>query len=54
MDKKKNISVALSEEQFQKLQELAEESCRTRAGYVWQIIRRYLREIELDPDRKID
>lgn len=53
MEKKKIISVALPEDLYQKIQELAEESCRTRAAYVRQIIKRYLRETEISPIEKI-
>ena len=49
----KHISVALPEDLFPKVQELAEESGRTRAAYVRQIIKWYLRKIEISPIEKI-
>lgn len=49
----KHISVALSEDLFPKVQELAEESGRTRAAYVRQIIKWYLRKTEISPIEKI-
>ena len=53
MEQKKHISVALPEELYQNVQELAEESGRTRAAYVRQIIKWYLRKIEISPIEKI-
>lgn len=49
----KKVCISLTEEQCQRLQTLADESCRTRAGYIRQIIRVYLRAIEADPGRAI-
>ena len=50
---KKHISVALPEDLFPKVQELAEESGRTRAAYVRQIIKCYLRKTEISAIEKI-
>ena len=49
----KPISVALPEDLFPKVQELAEESGRTRAAYVRQIIKWYLRKTEISAIEKI-
>ena len=53
MKPKRKIYVSLTEEQCQKLQQLADESCRTRAGYIRKIITSYLWNIEKDPGRKL-
>lgn len=53
MNAKKKVCVLLTEEQCQKLQQLADESCRTRAGYIRKIITAYLWDIEKDPGRKL-
>ena len=50
---KKHISVALPEDLFPKVQELAEESGRTRAAYVRQIIKWYLQKTEISAIEKI-
>ena len=51
MDKK--ISIVIPEEMAEKIQSLAEESCRSRPAYIRQIIKRYLRKIEENPAEKV-
>lgn len=53
MNTKKGVCITLSEGQCQKLQALADESFRTRAGYIRKIITAYLWDIEKDPGRKL-
>ena len=53
MNMKRKVCISLTEEQCQKLQQLADESCRTRAGYIRKVIAAYLRDIEQDPHRKL-
>ena len=47
------ISVTLPKELCQQLQMLAEETCRTRSGYIRQIIKAYLQNIEQHPEQKL-
>lgn len=49
----KKLYVSLPEELYEKIRLLAAETCRTKAGYIRQIIRAYFREIEKDPSKKI-
>ena len=53
MADKKKVYVSLQEKQCEQLQKLAEESFRTRSGYIRRIITVYLRQIEEHPERRL-
>ena len=53
MIKKKKVCVLLTEEQCEKIQLLADESFRTRSGYLRRLVTVYLQAIEADPEKKI-
>ena len=50
MQKKKHVSLTITDEQCRKLDELAEQSMRTRSGYLRHLLAVYLRHIEKHPD----
>ena len=53
MKLQKHVSVILPKELCDRLDVLAEESCRSRAGYLRQLLREYLRYIEQHPEEKL-
>ena len=53
MKDKKKVSFSLPEEFYAKIEMLAEESCRTRAGYLRQLVKVYIQYIEENPEQKI-
>ena len=53
MTPKKKICISLSEQDYTRIQALADESFRTRAGYIRHLIRVYLRHIEKHPEQKL-
>lgn len=53
MATKKRVVVLLTEQECQRLRQLADESCRTRAGYIRKIISTHLRDVEENPGRKL-
>ncbi len=46
MKEKKTVSIALPLDIYEKINILAQETCRTRAGYIRQILRVSLRHLE--------
>ena len=50
---RKIVSVSLPEEDCKKLDSLARESYRTRAGYLRKLIKVYLQTVEQHPEQKI-
>lgn len=53
MRKTKTVCVLLSDQQFNVLQQLADESFRTRSGYIRKLITAYFEYIKLHPEEKI-
>ena len=47
------VSTTLPEELCAKVEALAKESCRTRAGYLRKLIKVYLQTVEQHPEQKI-
>ena len=46
MEKKKYVSVGLTEECYEKIKELAQENSYSIPGYIRQLVRVHLRELE--------
>ena len=46
MEKKKYVSVGLTEECYEKIKELAQENSYSIPGYICQLVRVHLRELE--------
>ena len=53
MKNTKRVCVSLSEKQFEILQQLAEESFRTRSGYIRKLMIAYFEYIKTHPESKI-
>lgn len=53
MKKSRKVCILLSDQQFEILQQLADESFRTRSGYIRKLITAYFEYIKLHPEQKI-
>ena len=53
MKLKKKVCVSLSEEQYRIIEQLANETFRTRAGYIRRVLTLYLDLINKHPEYKI-
>ena len=53
MSAQKLVSTTIPAELCEQLEVLAEEACRTRAGYLRQLIKAYLQNLEQHPEQKI-
>ncbi len=54
MTNNKKICIAMPEEQIQALRALAAETGRTAPGYVRQLIKQHLAQVEQDPGKRIE
>ena len=54
MKSTRKVCISLTEKQYEQIQLLANESFRTRAGYIRKIITNYLNYIESNPEKKIN
>ena len=53
MEHKKMLSFFLPEDDCRRLDELARDSCRSRAGYLRRLIRAYLCYVEQHPECRL-
>ena len=53
-EKMRSVSFSLPEDDCRRLDELARDSCRSRAGYLRRLIRAYLEYIKQHPEQRME